>query len=397
MPTTPEQTPTGEKGVKQHPFRRAVLRGLGVVMPPLLTLVLFIWAWTTIDGYVLQPIENTVARVMVFGAMRSGVKDGIPSDVVAEKIRVVDKRNQRIPTDQVVQGAGGVQGIVTKAPMHGWRVVSFEYSGVTYVPVAGQRWVPDYVYETVAEAPGQLVLPSAMARDVYQRYVRVKYLPRWRVIPVFLIMFVGLLYLLGKFLAAGVGRMFWGAFEAGIQRLPVVRNVYSSVKQVTDFVFSEREIEFTRVVAVQYPREGIWSIGFATGESMRDIRAAANEPVVSILMPTSPMPATGFTITVRKSETIDLDITIDQAIQFVVSCGVVVPLHQQQHDVSAQISTAIASRLQSEVASEQPTPTTASPAHIVTQIPSDNGDSERPETQPLPPESVRGDSDTQQR
>lgn len=78
---------------------------------------------------------------------------------------------------------------------------------------------------------------------------------------------------------------------------------------------------------------------------MLDIRSAANEPVLSVLMPTSPMPATGFTITVRKSETIDLDITIDQAIQFVVSCGVVVPL-QQQHaeDVSARIAAAISSK-----------------------------------------------------
>ena len=65
---------------------------------------------------------------------------------------------------------------------------------------------------------------------------------------------------------------------------------------------------------------------------MLDIRSAANEPVLSVLMPTSPMPATGFTITVRKSETVDLDITVDEAIQYVVSCGVVIPAHQQHND-----------------------------------------------------------------
>jgi uncharacterized membrane protein len=70
-------------------------------------------------------------------------------------------------------------------------------------------------------------------------------------------------------------------------------------------------------------------MGFVTGESFLDIRNAADEPVLSVLMPTSPMPATGFTISVRKSETIDLNLTIDQAIQFCVSCGVVVPEHQQ--------------------------------------------------------------------
>mgnify|MGYP001208449755 CR=1 FL=1 len=92
-----------------------------------------------------------------------------------------------------------------------------------------------------------------------------------------------------------------------------------------DFVFEEREIEFTRVIAVEYPRKGLWSLGFVTGESMLEISATANEPVLSVLMPTSPMPLTGFTITIKKSEALDLDITIDQAIQFCISCGVVVP------------------------------------------------------------------------
>jgi len=110
--------------------------------------------------------------------------------------------------------------------------------------------------------------------------------------------------------------------------LPVIRNVYSSVKQVTDFMFSEREIEYTRVVAVEYPRRGIWTVAMVTGESLLDIRGAANEPVLSVLIPTSPMPFTGFTVTIKKSETIDLNITIDQAFQFIVSCGVVVPPEQ---------------------------------------------------------------------
>ena len=107
-----------------------------------------------------------------------------------------------------------------------------------------------------------------------------------------------------------------------------MRNVYSSVKQVTDFMFSEQEIEYTRVIAIEYPRKGIWSLGLVTGESMADIGAAANEPVLSVLIPTSPMPFTGYTINVKRSEAVDLDITLDQAFQFIVSCGVVVPPQQ---------------------------------------------------------------------
>jgi uncharacterized membrane protein len=97
------------------------------------------------------------------------------------------------------------------------------------------------------------------------------------------------------------------------------------VKQVTDFLFTENEIQFTRVVAIEYPRKGIWTVCFVTGEGMWDIRGAAKEPVITVFVPTSPMPFTGFALTVKKSEVVELAISIDQAIQFIVSCGVVVP------------------------------------------------------------------------
>ena len=174
---------------------------------------------------------------------------------------------------------------------------------------------------------------EATGRAVYEAYMRGRFpflKPQYSV-PFFLSLFILVLYLLGKFMAAGIGRFFWNHFEKGVDRVPLVRNVYGSVKQVSDFVLSEREIEYSRVVAVEWPRKGIWSLALVTGESMVDIEAAANEPVLSVLIPTSPMPMTGFTLTVKKSETIDLKISFDEAIQFIVSCGVVVPPSQLAH------------------------------------------------------------------
>ena len=262
----------------QHPFRRAVLRGLAVVLPPLLTIVVFIWAWSLISGYVLRPVENVAAWALI--RWEWDVRRDRPGVVEIERYR------------QITTG----------------------------------EWIPRHVYDEVNANPGTERPHTAYA--YYRRYVRIEYLKPWIVIPAFLVAFISALYFLGRFLAAGMGRWMWASCEALIHRLPIIRNVYSSVKQVTDFVFSEQAIEFNRVVAVEYPRKGIWSVGFVTGESMLDIQSAANEPVLSVLMPTSPMPMTGFTITVRKSETVDLDLTIDQAIQFVVSCGVVIPPHQ---------------------------------------------------------------------
>ncbi len=192
--------------------------------------------------------------------------------------------------------------------------------------------MPISVYDLVRENQGSEPIPVT-ARGIYNSYVELRYLRPYLVIPAFLAVFILVLYLLGKFIAAGVGRFFVTHVEQGILSLPLVRNVYFSVKQVSDFLFSPREIEYTRVVAVEYPRKGIWSIGLVTGESMVDIRSAANEPVLSILVPTSPMPVTGYTINVKKSEAIDLDITIDQAFQFIVSCGVVVPPQQVQNEI----------------------------------------------------------------
>jgi uncharacterized membrane protein len=167
--------------------------------------------------------------------------------------------------------------------------------------------------------------------------VELKYLQWYWVVLVFTPLFVFVLYLLGKFMAAGIGRMSWNLCENAIRRVPLVSNVYSPVKQVSDFFLNDRDIRASRVVAVEWPRKGIWSLGLVTGESMQDIEAAANEPVLSVLVCTSPMPMTGFTVTVRKSETVDLNISIDQAFQFIISCGVAVPKQQLRGiDVSAK-------------------------------------------------------------
>ena len=261
------------------PFRRAVLRGLAVLLPPLLTIVILVWVGNTVANYLLLPFEG-FARRQLMTQFRSEI-------VSADEMPMGDRLYQQAEDGYAVPA--------------------------------------DY-YAFVQTELGGRVPPTA--DEIIKIYVERRFLQRHIVIPIFLSVFLLVLYLLGKFLAAGVGRFFWMQFERIINRLPLVSNVYSSVKQVTDFMFSEREIEYTQVVAIEYPRRGIWTLAMVTGESLLDIRCAANEPVLSVLVPTSPMPFTGFTVTVKKSETVDLNITMDQAFQFIVSCGVVVPPQQ---------------------------------------------------------------------
>jgi len=271
------------------PFRRAVVRGLAVLLPPLLTIVIFLWVGNTVVNYLLEPMEAGARQFLL-----SHFQDEI---LVAEQV----------PVGSVREGTA-------------------ETVNRPFVKTEDGRFLPSNIYDFArSEVRGPM---PASADEIVKIYVDRRFLRRHTVIPIFLCVFLMVLYLLGKFLAAGVGRFFWMQFERVIQQLPLIRNVYSSVKQVTDFMFSEREIEYTRVVAVEYPRKGIWTIAMVTGESMLDIRCAANEPVLSVLVPTSPMPFTGFTVTVKKSETVDLNLTIEQAFQFIVSCGVVVPPQQ---------------------------------------------------------------------
>jgi uncharacterized membrane protein len=287
MPETPESAVVS-------PFRRAILRGLAVILPPLLTVVVFLWAWNMIDLYILVPCEQLAGHVIVWSI--KDIKPGIPKGAA------------------IYDGPDGKPN-------------KFEFEGTVYVPVgSGNHWIPERVWATVkSDENARATTPN----EYYEEYARLAYLRRARTVPVFLAVFLLLLYMTGKVMAAGVGRFVWHVGEGVVHRMPVVRNVYSAVKQITDYVFSEQEVQFRRVVAVEYPRKDVWALAFVTGEGLKNIRDAVGEPVVALLVPTSPMPATGFACTVLQRETIELDITVEQALQFIVSCGVVVPPHQQ--------------------------------------------------------------------
>ncbi len=277
------------------PLRRAIWRGTSIIAPPLVTLLLLIWIASAVEQYVLFPLEMAGRSVLVWFSQ--------------------DVFSAPPPSADLIDEEDESRG--------------FNYEGLTYVraPLGG-KFLPAYV---VGWVDARLdLLPRDMqnplsATNYYQAYVRLRYMSRWLTIPLLLLILLSVLYFVGRFLAAGVGRFFVTGFERILNQLPIVRNLYSSVKQVTDFVLTEREIEFTRVVAIEYPRVGIWSLGFVTSDSLPPLRAALNEDIVSVFVPTSPMPMTGFTINARKRDTIELELTIDQAVQFIVSCGVVCP------------------------------------------------------------------------
>ena len=122
-----------------------------------------------------------------------------------------------------------------------------------------------------------------------------------------------------------VGKRIVWAWEALLVRIPVVRSIYSSVKQVSDTLFSSSGNAFRKALLVQYPREGCWTIGFLTGVPGGDVRNHLQGDYVSLYIPTTPNPTSGFFLMVPRADTIELEMNVDEALKYIVSMGVVAP------------------------------------------------------------------------
>lgn len=117
---------------------------------------------------------------------------------------------------------------------------------------------------------------------------------------------------------------FW---EAALGRIPVVKSIYYSVKQVSDTLFSGNGDAFRQVLLVRYPHAEAWSIAFQTGEPAHDVSSRLSDDYVAVFIPTAPSPVNGFFFFVRRADTIVLDMSVDEALKYIVSMGVVSPSH----------------------------------------------------------------------
>lgn len=122
-----------------------------------------------------------------------------------------------------------------------------------------------------------------------------------------------------------IGRKLVGWGDSLVRRIPVVRSIYSSVKQVSDTVFSDSGNAFRKAVLVQWPREGVWTVAFVTGTPNGEVAALLRDDYVSVFVPTTPNPTGGYFVLVRRSECIELDMSVDAALKYIVSMGVVAP------------------------------------------------------------------------
>jgi uncharacterized membrane protein len=182
------------------------------------------------------------------------------------------------------------------------------------VPLAITLWVLNLVVSTMDKS--LLLLPAAWRPEALFGFA----IPGLGTILTLLIVF-----LVGLATRNFIGKKVVALWDALLRRIPVFNTIYSSVKQVSDTLFSSSGNAFRKALLVQYPRQGSWTIAFLTGVPGGDVRNHLVGDYVSVYVPTTPNPTSGFFLMVPRADAIELDMSVDEALKYIVSMGVVTP------------------------------------------------------------------------
>jgi uncharacterized membrane protein len=242
-------------------YKRVFFRGLATLLPTVLTLWVFVAVYGFIDGKIAQPIAGFIKDRLV--ATDTG-------NAIA--VAVFDLR-----------------------------------------PELGQRVTQD----GGAKKRDEEDLRQKDLKDEVD-----KKFPSW----VGFVLAIVAVFIVGFFIASFVGRSLWSLFEGWLAHIPIVKSVYPGAKQMVEFFLKSEESRrsWSTVVAVEYPRKNVWAIGYITGPGMERVEERQGESLRTVFLPASPTMA-GYVIMVPEKEIVALDMTVDEAIRFTISGGVVRP------------------------------------------------------------------------
>lgn len=183
-----------------------------------------------------------------------------------------------------------------------------------WVPLAITAWVLAAIVRTMDQS--LLLLPQDLRPERLLGF----YLPGLGVLLTLLVVFVS-----GLVTANIIGQRLIRFWEGLLARIPVVKSVYYSVKQVSDTLFSSSGEAFRKALLVEYPRKGAWTIAFLTGQPGGDVVNYLQGEWVSVYVPTTPNPTSGFFLMMPKADVIELEMSVDEALKYIISMGVVAP------------------------------------------------------------------------
>lgn len=139
-----------------------------------------------------------------------------------------------------------------------------------------------------------------------------------------IVLIVGLI-LIGMFTTGYLGKFFLRLGETIVSKMPFISSVYSLLKQVFETFFSDKKQSFNQAVLLEYPRPGIWTIGFVSAVTTGEIAEQRKEKMLNVFVPTTPNPTSGFLLFIPEHDVIKLDMSVEDALKFVISCGIVTP------------------------------------------------------------------------
>lgn len=190
------------------------------------------------------------------------------------------------------------------------------------VPVGITVWVLEWIISSLDQT--LLILPQAWRPDnllgVLVPSLKGVHIPGFGVILAFAI-----LLLVGAIASNFFGKKLVNWWDAFLNRIPVVRSIYSSVKQVSDTLFSDSGNAFRKAVLIQWPRENVWTIAFVTGAPGGDVVNHLKGDYVSVYVPTTPNPTGGYFVMLKRTDCTELNMSVDEALKYIVSMGVVSP------------------------------------------------------------------------
>jgi len=140
-----------------------------------------------------------------------------------------------------------------------------------------------------------------------------------------IVLAISILLVTGMLAANLFGRRLVEFWEAILNRIPLVRSIYNSVKQISTTILDSNGKSFRKVVMLQYPRKGIWSIGFLTNEDVSTDIDGLNEDLVAVFVPTTPNPTSGFIMMAPRDDVTELDMSVEEGFKFIISMGVIIP------------------------------------------------------------------------
>ena len=271
-------------------FRRFFLRGLGALVPTLLTFAILVWAYRLVNDNVGLHITEGLRHLCswISAEPAPGFVDAVNDPLrYGTPINEWNERGERLTIESKV----------------------IDNYNLLHEQMLRQN-------ESSVDARLEKAKNTALWQIAFAKY-------KLHILG-FLIAII-LVYFVGFFLASFIGRASWRALEGLLYKVPLIRAIYPHVKQVTDFLLSERTVEFSGVVAIQYPRKGVWALALSTGGPLKRIQEAAPEELATVFVPSSPTPFTGYVVQVPRREVIELNITIDEALRFTISGGVIKP------------------------------------------------------------------------